>query len=195
MVKKTRVHTLVNGQFDIEKLIKAGAIKDEVEFERALIADRKLRLLAKEDTNAKSPRSRLRTLITAYERKNWSDEKSIDTAKIRESDRAELFAERERAFIERRKLLIRKKLKSLNLSQQDLGQILGHDSKSYMSELINGISAFSLKDLILISILLKIRIENLIPVFLSSDDYPRLIKAVKKFPQVTLPQEQFVLAG
>ena len=195
MVKKTRVHTLVNGQFDIGKLIKAGAIKDEVELERALIADRKLRLLAKEDTNAKSLRSRLRTLITAYERKNWSDEKSIDSAKIRESDRAELFAERERAFIERRKLLIRKKLKSLNLSQQDLGQILGHESKSYMSELINGISSFSLKDLILISILLKIRIENLIPVFLSSDDYPRLIKAVKKFPQVTLPQDQFVLAG
>ena len=113
MVKKTRVHTVVNGQFDINKLIKAGVIKDEVEFERALIADRKLLLLAKEDSNAKSLRSRLRSLITAYERKNWSDEKAIDAARIRESDRAELFAERERVFIGRRKLLIRKKLKAI----------------------------------------------------------------------------------
>ena len=192
MVKKTRVHTIVNGLFDIHKLIEAGVIKNEAEFERALIADRKLRLLAKEDSAANSLRSRLRSLITAYESKNWSDEKTISAAKMRESDRAEAFAEREREFIERRKVLIRKKLKSLNLTQQDLGLLLGHESKSYMSELINGISSFSIKDLVLISILLKIRIEKLIPVFISVNDYPRLVKAVKKYPQVALPDEQLV---
>jgi transcriptional regulator with XRE-family HTH domain len=164
-----------------------------VEYERALIADRKLRLIAKEDTRPKTLRSRLRSLITAYERKNWTDERLIDSAKMRESDLAERFAERERQFIDNRKMLIKKKLKSLDLTQQDLGKLLGHGSKSYMSELVNGISSFSMKDLILISILLKIRIEKLIPVFISSSDYPRLIKAVKKYPQVRLPEDTLTI--
>jgi antitoxin component HigA of HigAB toxin-antitoxin module len=193
MVKKTRVYTVVNGQFDIHRLIEARAIKNEVEYERALIADRKLRLIAKEDTRPKTLRSRLRSLITAYERKNWTDERLIDSAKMRESDLAERFAERERQFIDNRKMLIKKKLKSLDLTQQDLGKLLGHGSKSYMSELVNGISSFSMKDLILISILLKIRIEKLIPVFISSSDYPRLIKAVKKYPQVRLPEDTLTI--
>ncbi len=36
-------------QFDISQLIKTGKILNELNFERALIADRKLRILSKEN--------------------------------------------------------------------------------------------------------------------------------------------------
>lgn len=120
-------------QFDISKLIETGKIQNETEFERALIADRKLRVLSKENPKFKSVRKQLRDLIEQYENHNWSTESKISDKKILKSDIAELIAEKERLFIQRRKELIRKKLKNLNLTQQDFGKILGHQSKSYMS--------------------------------------------------------------
>lgn len=39
--------------FDIEQLVEAGAITNELDYERAMIADRKLRLLAKESVHFK----------------------------------------------------------------------------------------------------------------------------------------------
>lgn len=42
--------------FDIEKIIKDGKINNELDLERAQIADRKLRLLAKEDSSFVSVR-------------------------------------------------------------------------------------------------------------------------------------------
>ena len=130
-------------QLDISKLLEFGKIQNELDFERALIADRKLRVLSKEDSKYKVIRKKLRDLIEDYENKNWSSSSRITDKKIRESDLAELIAEKERQFIQNRKELIRKKLKNLNLTQQNLGAVLGHRSKSYMSELMNGVSPFS----------------------------------------------------
>ena len=40
--------------FDIEKIVEKGVISNELDYDRALIADRKLRLLAKENVYFKN---------------------------------------------------------------------------------------------------------------------------------------------
>ncbi len=182
-------------QFDISQLINAGQIQNELDFERALIADRKLRVLSKENPKYKSLRKKLRDLIELYENQNWSNNSKISEKKLRENDIAELIAEKERLFIQRRKELIRKKLKQLNLSQQDFGKILGHNSKSYISELMNGVSPFSLKDLIVINRLLKIDLTDLVPTFLSQSDRIKIKTTIKKLdnPKLKLSKDDLVL--
>jgi len=183
-------------QFDISELIENGKILNELDFERAMIADRKLRVLAKENPKFKSVRKKLRNLIEQYENKNWSADSNFSDKKLRESDVAELIAEKERLFIQRRKELIRKKLKNLNLTQQDFGKVLGHQSKSYMSELINGVSPFSLKDLIVINRILKIDLTDLVPTFLPQSDRVKIRTTIKKLdnPKLKLSKDDLALA-
>lgn len=183
-------------QFDISELIENGEILNELDFERAMIADRKLRVLAKENPKFKSVRKRLRDLIEQYENKNWSAKSNISDKKLQESNVAELIAEKERLFIQRRKELIRKKLKNLNLTQQDFGKVLGHQSKSYMSELINGVSPFSLKDLIVINRILKIDLTDLVPTFLPQSDRVKIRTTIKKLdnPKLKLSKDDLSLA-
>lgn len=177
-------------------LLETGEILNELDFERALIADRKLRVLSTGNPKFKSDRKRLRDLIEQYENKNWSSEASISDKKLRNSDLTELIAKKERLFIQRRKELIRKKLKGLNLTQQDFGKILGHQSKSYISELINGLSPFSLKDLIVINRLIKIDLSDLIPTFLPQSDQVKIITTIKKLdnPKLKFSEEDLSLA-
>ncbi|MDZ7777004.1 MAG: helix-turn-helix transcriptional regulator [Bacteroidales bacterium] len=73
----------------------------------------------------------------------------ISDSQVENSDKAEEIVNYEQKFIDKRKDSIRKKLKQYDMTQQDLGVILGHP-KSYMSELINGVSQFTLKDLVII---------------------------------------------
>lgn len=183
-------------QFNIAKLIDEGKIQNELDFERALIADRKLRVLSKENPKYKTLRRKLKNLIEAYENNNWSSNSKISDDKLRESDIAELIAENERQFIQRRKELIKDKLKKLNLTQQDFGIILGHRSKSYISELMNGVCPFSLKDLIIINRLLKIDLTDLIPTFLPQSDRVKIITTIEKLenPKLKLSKDDFALA-
>lgn len=167
-------------QFDIRTLIERGEIIDELEFERALIADRKLRVLVKDNPEFKDIRRMLRDLIEGYESENWSGASSVTSNKIKESDVAELIAEKERLFVQRRKALIRSKLKGLELTQQDFGVLLGHASKSYISELMNGVSPFSLKDLIVINRLLKIDLVDLVPTFLTQSDRSKIAQNIAR---------------
>ncbi len=188
---------IMKTQFDISKLIEAGKIQNELDFERALIADRKLRVLSKENPKYKSVRKKLRDLIEQYENRNWNAKSNVPVKKLQDSDLAESIAEKERLFIWRRKALIRKKLKNLNLTQQDFGKILGHRSKSYMSELINGVSPFSLKDLIVIHRLLKINLSDLIPTFLPQSDRKKIHTTIKELnnPKLKLSIEDMDLAS
>lgn len=181
--------------FDIEKMVAEGAISNELDYERALIADRSLRLLAKEDVHFKKLRAELRDLIEAYEKQHWANSNEIDASKVLESDQAEKIAELERLFIQERKEAIREKLKDLKLTQEDLAKLLGHRSKTHMSELINGIKPFTLKDLVVIHRLLQINIDTLIPTFLSLDDEQKIKAAVRKIakPGLMLAMEQLVL--
>ena len=180
--------------FDIEKIVEKGFITNELDYDRALIADRKLRILAKEDLHFKNLRTKLRDIIEKYENAEWSDVDQIDDAKLLESDKSEQIAELERVFLENRKQAIRKKLKELELTQENLGSVLGHKSKTHMSELMNGIKPFTLKDLIIINRLLKIEIAVLIPVFLSKEDQIKVKEAVIKLgkPKVKLISDDFV---
>lgn len=183
-------------QFDILELIKLGEIKNELDFERALIADRKLRVLSKENPKFKTLRKKLRDLIEVYENKNWSPDSRISDKKLRESDIVELIAEKERLFMERRKELIKSKLKKVNLNQQDFGAILGHKSKSYISELMNGINPFSLRDLIIINRLLKIDLTDLVPTFLPENERVKIRTSIEKLenPKLKLSKEDFALS-
>lgn len=183
-------------QFDISELIENGEILNELDFERALIADRKLRVLSKENPELKLVRKKLRDLIEQYENQNWNSTSPISKKKLLESDLAELIAEKERLFIQRRKELIRKKLKNLNLTQQDFGKILGHQNKSYISELINGVCPFSLKDLIVINQLFKINLSDLVPTFLPQSDRIKIRTTIEKLnnPKLKLSKEDLTIA-
>lgn len=182
-------------QFDIQEFLEFGEIRNELDLERALIADRKLRVLAKETPRYKAIRNKLRNLIAAYENRNWSSGSRITKKKLKESGLAESIAEQERLFIEKRKDLIRSKLKNFGLSQQDFGAILGHRSKSYISELMNGVSPFSLKDLIVINRLLKIELTDLIPTFLPHTERIKIKTTIEKLenPKLKLGNEDFAL--
>ena len=45
---------------------------------------------------------------------------------------------------------IKERLSFFNLNQKDLGLLLGHKSTTYISELINGVCPFTLRDLTII---------------------------------------------
>ena len=181
--------------FDIESIVKKGRITNELDYDRALIADRKLRLLAKENTHFKTLRSQLRDIIEKYESAEWSDVYKIDDKKLIESEKAEHLAEQERLFIENRKKAIRKKIKKLDLTQENLATILGHKSKTHMSELMNGIKPFTLRDLIVINRLFDIEIDLLVPRFLSKKDQTEIKEALEKLdkPEIKLSCDDFVL--
>lgn len=183
-------------QFNLSKILKAGKIENQLEFERSIIADRKLKTLSKSDVRYKAKRKKLRDLIEKYENQNWASDSRISLKTIEESDLAEALAEKERQFIQNRKKLIREKLKDLDLNQQNLGILLGHGSKSYISELMNGVSPFSLRDIIIINRLLKIDLEDLVSTVLPQEDRRKVRRSIKKLdnPNIKLSKEDFALA-
>ncbi len=160
-----------------ESILRRGYISNELELERAFIIERKLRLMSSENSKYKEIRKQLRSIIKKYETKNWSNDSIITEEKLKESDYAELLAEKERLFLAKRKEIIRAKLVELNLNQQDLGKILNH-SKSYISELMNGIYPFTRKDLLIIHRLLDIKIEDLMPLIFSLEDINKIEKTM-----------------
>lgn len=166
----------MKNDFNVQKLIDRGFIEGELEYERALIANRKLRILEKESTRAKSLRAGLQSIILAYEAKQWSPEAAHAKSEVewREADQAQRIAELEREFLQKRKALIKLRLKECGLKQNDLMIILGHKSKSYMSELINGLVPFTLQDLVVVHKVLKIDLVDLVPTILSLKQRNRL---------------------
>lgn len=176
------------------KILQKGSISNELELEKALIIERKLRLLVKENPELTESRNKLRAIIKEYEQSNWSTDSIISDKKIQESDAAELIAEIERKFLANRKEIIKEKLSELGINQQDLGLILGH-SKSYISELINGINPFNLKDLIIIHKLFKIKLELLIPTTIPQKESEKIKSSILKInkPKLKLAKEDLVL--
>lgn len=186
----------MKNQFDINKLIKTGKIRNELELERASLAERKLKIESKKNPKLKEKRQALREIIYAYEKQNWSNRKKISRKQINESDIAEKLVFNEIKFFESRKKLITNKLKKLGLNQQEFGKILGHNSKSYTSELMNGIVPFSLKDLIVISKLLKINLTKLVPTDIPEADKSKIEANIKKIdkPKLKLNKEEFAFS-
>ncbi len=176
------------------KILRKGSISNDLELEKALIIERKLRLLAKGNPELAESRSQLRAIIKEYEKANWSADSIISNKKIQESDAAELIAEQERKFLANRKKIIKSKLIELGINQQDLGQILGH-RKSYISELINGINPFNLKDLIVIHKLFNIKLEDLIPTIIPLKESEKIKSSILKInkPKLKLGKEDLIL--
>lgn len=164
---------------NIKDISNIGKLENEYDLQKAALLDRKLRLMAKNNPDLKPIRKKLRDLIHEYENRKWSDLNNIPDSQVEESDKAEELINHEQKFIQKRKESIRKKLKEYDMTQQDLGIILGH-SKSYMSELINGVSQFTLKDLVIIHRILGISLKTLIPTYLQSETRNKVRESIKQ---------------
>lgn len=93
--------------FDVDGFFEKGKIQNELDFERVLIAERKLRVMANENPKLKTVRRKLRDLIEVYENKIWAADAQITDEKLKESDWAEQAAEKERLIHNRRKLSLK----------------------------------------------------------------------------------------
>ena len=186
----------MNAVTDLNKILTKGSFDNELEFERAAIVLRKLRVLAKEHPELIEKREKLRLLLKAYENRVWVNS-AITDEKIKESDLAEAIAGHEQQFFYNRKELIRKKLKALSLSQKDLGKILGHSSTSYISELINGVYPFTTRDLVIIHLLLKIDFNYLIPTVLNPEEKGKLVDIVHELnnPKLSINAQSLELVA
>jgi len=154
-------------------------LNTELQYERASLADRTLRLLVKEEPSLNSLRNDLRDLIKNYETKNWSAADKIYQQQLVDSELSEKQSISEQQFLVQRKKIILSKLRELGLIQKDLGTLLNH-SKSYISELQNGIRAFSSRDLILIHNFLKIDLIYLFFTNVPIETKNRVHAALKK---------------
>ncbi|MGF1584789.1 MAG: helix-turn-helix domain-containing protein [Bacteroidales bacterium] len=178
---------------DIKDVDKINKLENEYDLQKASLLERKLRLLIKEYPDLKPIRDKLRDLIKSYEDKEWSDFNNISDSKIIEFDKAEEIINSEQRFIKKRKEAIRKKLKEFDLTQQDLGIILEHP-KSYMSELMNGVSQFTLKDLVIIHRVLGLNLNILIPTYLQSETRDKVNNSIKKLnkPKLGLSKTELI---
>ena len=175
---------------DIEQVER---LENEYDFQKALLLDKKMRLMVKEQPELRPLRKKLRRLMTEYEERVWSDPEQVTDKQLEDSDKAENIVETERRFIKKRKDAIRKKLKEYDMTQQDLGVLLGH-SKSYMSELINGVSQFSMRDLVIIHRIFGISLKTLIPTYLQSDTRNRIKQTISRLnkPKLKLKKNDLV---
>lgn len=179
--------------FSIQEVHNIERLENEYDLEKASLLERKLRLMIKENPDLKPIRNKLRELIAEYEEREWSEFDKISDSKINESDKAEEIVNFEQKFIQKRKEAIRKKLKEYDMTQQDLGMLLGHP-KSYMSELINGVSQFTLKDLVIIHRILGISLNILIPTFLQSETRNKVRESLMKLnkPKLKLGKKELI---
>ncbi len=175
---------------DIRDIEQINELKCEYDLEKASLLARKLRWMSKDDPSLIPVRERLLELMEDYENKHWINEELISNEQIEESDKAEELIQKEIEFYNKRKELIREKLKEYDMNQQDLGKLLGH-SKSYISELVNGVSNFSLKDIIVLHRIFRISFEILIPTFIESETRDQLKRNINKLnkPKLKLSKE------
>lgn len=172
-------HHLELSEPNIKRILEAGRIETELECEQVTLAKRYLTLQEENLPDLGTTIQALSNLIIEFEDKCWSDRSLITDAQVEESDAAVIQAEREFVFIKQRRNLILAKLQELSLKQKDLALLLNH-SKSYTSELLNGIRPFSTNDLKLIHLLFEIPLTDLIITIPSVETLSRLETAITK---------------
>lgn len=180
----------MNNLSDIRDIEHIDQLKSEYDLEKASLLARKLRWLIKKDPSLIPIRKKLLELMENYENKHWRNEDLITDKQVEESDIADGIIQKEIEFYNKRKEAIRAKLKEYEMKQQDLGKLLGH-SKSYTSELVNGVSNFSMKDLIIIHRIFKISFDTLIPTFIENETRDEIERNIRKLnkPQLKLSKE------
>jgi plasmid maintenance system antidote protein VapI len=154
-------------------------LQNEYDLHKASRLERKLRLMSEEFPEIKQLRQKLRELIKDYEDREWTDLDNITESKLAESEMAEAQIDAEQEFLNRRKNIIRRKLKENEMTQQDLGVLLGHP-KSYMSELMNGVSQFTIKDIVIIHRVFGISLKSLVPIYLQPETYEMINASISK---------------
>lgn len=164
---------------DIRRILDAGRIETELDLERVTLLERHLMLQEEQQPELRETIRILSDLTIEYETRKWSDRSLITDAQVEESDAAVIQAENEYVFIRQRRNLILAKLQELSLKQKDLALLLNH-SKSYTSELLNGIRPFSTNDLKLIHLLFQIPLTDLIITIPSQETLNRLETAIDK---------------
>ncbi len=155
-------------RLEIDNILKIDELTSELDFEQATSIQGKLRWMIEEDNSLEPVRQHLMALIEKYETEHWNNEFEITDEQVRESDLAEKIVSAEVLFVQKRKELIKGKLKESEMSQKDLGKILGH-RPNYISELINGVRPFSRDDIVVIHRLFEIEFNDLIPPFLKKE--------------------------
>ena len=155
-------------RLEIDNILIIDELNSELEFERATSIQGKLRWMVEEDSSLEPVRQHLIVLVEKYENEHWGNESEITDEQEKESDIAEKIVSAENIFIQKRKELIKKKLKESEITQKDLAKILGH-RPNYMSELINGVRPFSRDDIVVIHRLFDIEFKDLIPPFLKKE--------------------------
>jgi len=180
---------------NIREIENIQQLDNEYDLQKALLLDRKLRLMVKENADLKPIHDKLFRLIQDYEQKKWSDSENITDEQVEEADTAEQLIEIEQKFVTQRKIIIRKKLKNYDMTQTDLGVLLGH-KKSYMSELINGVSQFSMKDLIIIHRVLHIELSKLIPTYLQNETREQIKSTIDRLnkPKLKLRKKDLIMS-
>jgi len=171
------------GEPNIKRILDAGRIENELDHERIMLADRQLMHEEVVQPDLRTTRKAISDMIVEYEDRYWSDENQVTDAQMEESEAAEIQAEKEYAFLWQRRKLILAKLQELSLKQKDLALLLNH-SKSYTSELLNGIRPFSTNDLKLIHLLFQIPLTDLIITIPSQETLSRLETAIDKISSV-----------
>ena len=155
-------------RLEISNILNLDKLNSELEYEKAISIYGRLRWLVKENGSLIPVKKHLKELIQQYEETHWNDETKISDEQIRESDIAEKIVTSENDFIQKRKELIREKLRENGITQKDLAKILGH-RPNYMSELINGLRPFSRDDLIVLHRLFGLDLNDLFPPFLKTE--------------------------
>jgi len=180
---------------DIREIQNIQQLDNEYDLQKALLLDRKLRLMVKENADLKPFHDKLFQLIRDYEERNWAKSEHISETQFDEAETAEQLVEIERKFIAQRKEAIRKKLKSYDMNQTDLAILLGH-KKTYVSELINGVSQFSMKDLVIIHRVLRISLTKLIPTYLQNETREQVKKSISQLnkPKLKLRKKDLVMS-
>jgi plasmid maintenance system antidote protein VapI len=178
---------------NVKEIEKIERLENEYDLQKASLLERKLRLMIEENPELKSVRDKLRKLIQEYESREWADFDRISDSKIEELEKAEAIVNYEQKFVNKRKDNIRKKLKEFDMTQQELGMLLGHP-KSYMSELINGVSQFTMKDLVIIHRIFGISLKILIPTYLQSETREKVRESIQKLnkPKLRLRKTELV---
>lgn len=181
---------------NIKRILDAGRIETELECEQVALAKRYLAQQEKSNPELDATIDALRNLIFEFEGRRWSDRSTITDAQIEESESAVNQAEKEFVLIRKRRKLILAKLREFSLKQKDLALLLSH-SKSYTSELLNGLRPFSSNDLKLIHLLFKIPLDDLVITIASQETLSRLENTIDKI-SVSNPQAKLLrsaLAG
>lgn len=166
-------------EMDIEALVRQGELTSEMDLQRASLGVNLLGVESKHNPALVPLRRKLVSMIIAYEAEHWSGKQPVSDEQVEESDLAEQRVAAEMQFLKDRKERILKSLEQYTLNQNDLAAILAH-SKSYTSELLNGIRSFSMNDLIIIHRLFKINLEDLIFTEISADVEERIRATIQK---------------